>query len=84
MPTRIHRPIFVIMKYKYEMGLAGGGRYIRWHLYVDHVRHRTRYCLPAKASFGQFAKESGRYEGQLRYPGEDDTYENPKLDALNL
>ena len=30
------------------------------------------------------AKASGRFEGQLRYPGEDDTYEKPKMDALGL
>ncbi|MDV6330081.1 polysaccharide deacetylase family protein [Asticcacaulis sp. 201] len=30
------------------------------------------------------AKASGRYETQLRYPGEDERYEAPKLDALGL
>jgi peptidoglycan-N-acetylglucosamine deacetylase len=30
------------------------------------------------------AKETGRYENLLRYPGEDDVYEKPKLDALGL
>lgn len=30
------------------------------------------------------AKASGRFEGQLRYPGEDDTYEKPRMDALGL
>jgi hypothetical protein len=30
------------------------------------------------------AKASGRLEGQLRYPGEDDTYEKPPMDALGL
>ena len=30
------------------------------------------------------AKASGRYEAQLRYPGEDERYEAPKLDALGL
>jgi peptidoglycan-N-acetylglucosamine deacetylase len=30
------------------------------------------------------AKASERFEGQLRYPGEDDTYEKPKMDALGL
>ncbi len=30
------------------------------------------------------AKASGRFEGQLRYPGEDDKYEKPRMDALGL
>ncbi len=30
------------------------------------------------------AKATGRYDKVLRYPGEDDTYENPKMDALGL
>ncbi len=30
------------------------------------------------------AKETGRFEGRLRYPGEDDGYEKPKIDALGL
>lgn len=30
------------------------------------------------------AKASGKYDGKLRYPGEDEPYEAPKLDALGL
>ena len=30
------------------------------------------------------AKASWRFEGKLRYPGEDDTYEKPRMDALGL
>jgi peptidoglycan/xylan/chitin deacetylase (PgdA/CDA1 family) len=30
------------------------------------------------------AKESGRFNDRLRYPGEDGDYEKPKLDALSL
>ena len=30
------------------------------------------------------AKATGRFEGRLRYPGEDDSYEKPKMDALGL
>lgn len=30
------------------------------------------------------AKEAGGFESELRYPGEDDVYENPKMDALGL
>jgi len=30
------------------------------------------------------AKQSGKYEGQLRYPAEDSRYEKPKMDQLGL
>jgi len=30
------------------------------------------------------AKETGGFDKELRYPGEDDVYENPKMDALKL
>jgi hypothetical protein len=30
------------------------------------------------------AKASGRYGSRLRYPGEDDSYERPRMDALSL
>ena len=30
------------------------------------------------------AKETGRFESSLRYPGEDGGYEKPKMDALGL
>jgi hypothetical protein len=30
------------------------------------------------------AKQTGRFDHELRYPGEDDVYENPKMDALRL
>ena len=30
------------------------------------------------------AKETGRFNEQLRYPGEDEEYEKPKLDELGL
>ena len=30
------------------------------------------------------AKASGRFEGRLRFPGEDDTYEKARMDALGL
>lgn len=30
------------------------------------------------------AKASGRFEGRLRFPGEDDTYEKPRMDVLGL
>ncbi|WP_374029494.1 polysaccharide deacetylase family protein [Bdellovibrio bacteriovorus] len=45
--------------------------------------------LPKSMPSGQsilwgLAKESGRYENILRYPGENDTYEKEKMDALGL
>ena len=30
------------------------------------------------------ARQTGKFEKELRYPGEDDLYENPKMDALKL
>jgi hypothetical protein len=30
------------------------------------------------------AKETGKFDSLLRYPGEDDVYEKPKLDRLGL
>jgi peptidoglycan-N-acetylglucosamine deacetylase len=30
------------------------------------------------------AKETGKFDGLLRYPGEDDRYEKQKMDALGL
>jgi hypothetical protein len=30
------------------------------------------------------AKETGKFEDRLRYPGEDDVYEKPVLDRLGL
>jgi len=29
-------------------------------------------------------RDTGRFDGELRYPGEDDVYKNPKMDALKL
>ncbi|HTT32970.1 MAG TPA: polysaccharide deacetylase family protein [Methylomirabilota bacterium] len=41
--------------------------------------------LPAGESLvWALAKETARFEDRLRYPGEDDVYEKPKLDALGL
>lgn len=45
--------------------------------------------LPNSMPSGQsliwaLAKESGKYESELRYPGENDTYEKEKMDALGL
>ncbi|AFX99781.1 polysaccharide deacetylase family protein [Bdellovibrio bacteriovorus] len=45
--------------------------------------------LPDSMPSGQsliwaLAKESGKHEAELRYPGENDTYEKEKMDALGL
>lgn len=51
----------------------------------DPAFRREPKTLPAGESLvWALAKESGRYEGRLRYPGEDDSYETPKMDALGL
>jgi hypothetical protein len=51
----------------------------------DPVFRSQPQTLPAGESLiWALAKESGRFEDRLRYPGEDDTYEKPKLDALGL
>jgi peptidoglycan-N-acetylglucosamine deacetylase len=53
--------------------------------YTDPVYKREPNILPAGESLvWALAKETGRFDSQLRYPGEDDTYENPKIDALKL
>jgi peptidoglycan-N-acetylglucosamine deacetylase len=51
----------------------------------DPVFKREPKTLPAGESLvWALAKETGRYEGKLRYPGEDEVYEKPKMDALGL
>jgi peptidoglycan-N-acetylglucosamine deacetylase len=53
--------------------------------YRDPVYAREPKILPAGESLvWALAKESGRFENELRYPGEDDTYENPAMDKLRL
>jgi hypothetical protein len=55
------------------------------HAYADPVYDRQPNTLPAGESLiWALAKESGKFEKELRYPGEDDVYENPKMDALKL
>jgi hypothetical protein len=49
----------------------------------DPMMHRREF-LRGAVLVASLAKEAGRYEKELRYPGEDDIYENPKMDALNL
>jgi hypothetical protein len=55
------------------------------YAYADPIYERQPQCLPAGESLiWGLAKETGRFESRLRYPGEDDVYENPKMDALRL
>jgi hypothetical protein len=51
----------------------------------DPVFKRESQIVPAGESLvWALAKESGRFETRLRYPGEDGEYEKPKMDALGL
>lgn len=53
--------------------------------YSDPVYGRHPDILPAGESLiWGLAKETGKFDAVLRYPGEDDTYENPKMDKLGL
>jgi peptidoglycan/xylan/chitin deacetylase (PgdA/CDA1 family) len=53
--------------------------------FADPVYDRQPMILPAGESLiWALARESGKFESELRYPGEDDVYENPKMDALKL
>jgi peptidoglycan/xylan/chitin deacetylase (PgdA/CDA1 family) len=53
--------------------------------FADPVYDRQPNILPAGESLiWALAKETRKFENELRYPGEDDVYENPKMDALKL
>jgi peptidoglycan-N-acetylglucosamine deacetylase len=53
--------------------------------YNDPIYQKQPNILPAGESLvWALAKETGKFEPVLRYPGEDDVYENPKMDALGL
>lgn len=53
--------------------------------YADPVFASEPQIAPAGESLvWALAKETGRFEGELRYPGEDDVYEAPKLTELSL
>jgi peptidoglycan/xylan/chitin deacetylase (PgdA/CDA1 family) len=55
------------------------------HAYADRVYDLQPNVLPAGESIiWALAKQSGKFDSELRYPGEDDVYENPKMDALKL
>ena len=51
----------------------------------SHVFQLQPDIVPAGESLvWGLAKETGRFENLLRYPGEDDVYEKPILDRLGL
>jgi peptidoglycan/xylan/chitin deacetylase (PgdA/CDA1 family) len=53
--------------------------------FSDPVFHRQPDTAPAGESLiWALAKETGRFESRLRYPGEDDTYEKALIDRLGL
>lgn len=53
--------------------------------FMDPVFERQPDTVPAGESLiWALAKETGRFESRLRYPGEDDVYEKPILDKLRL
>ncbi len=53
--------------------------------FADPVFNRQPETVPAGESLiWALAKESGKFENRLRYPGEDDIYEKPILDGLGL
>jgi hypothetical protein len=53
--------------------------------FSDPVFTRQPDTAPAGESLiWALAKETGRFEDRLRYPGEDDVYEKPLLDRLGL
>jgi peptidoglycan/xylan/chitin deacetylase (PgdA/CDA1 family) len=65
---------------------AAGWQWIDASLsFEDPVFRSQPQTLPAGESLvWALAKETGRFENRLRYPGEDDIYEKPKMDALGL
>jgi len=61
----------------------------KWIDASEAFRHPVFLSAPKTVPAGEslvwaLAKETGRFDGELRYPGEDDTYEKPKLDGLGL
>lgn len=53
--------------------------------FEDPIFRSEPKTVPAGESLiWALAKESGKFNDRLRYPGEDDVYEKPKLDTLGL
>src|SRR6266403_5412085 len=65
---------------------TAGWRWIDASLaFEDPIFRSQPQTLPAGESLvWALAKETRRFEDRLRYPGEDDVYEKPKMDALGL
>jgi hypothetical protein len=65
---------------------AAGWQWIDASLAFEEPIFRSQpHTLPAGESLvWALAKETGRFENRLRYPGEDDVYEKPKMDTLGL
>jgi len=65
---------------------TAGWQWIDASLAFDDAVFRSQpKTLPAGESLvWALAKETGRFESRLRYPGEDEVYERPKLDTLSL
>lgn len=82
-----HRPLNALfLDDLLEMFVARGWKLIdaEW-AYQDAVYDRQPNIVPAGESLiWALAKETGKFEKELRYPGEDDVYENPRMDALKL
>jgi len=62
-----------------------------WHVidadeaFKDPVFERTPDIVPAGESLiWALAKQTGHYDNVLRYPGEDESYEKPMMDKLDL
>jgi peptidoglycan/xylan/chitin deacetylase (PgdA/CDA1 family) len=55
------------------------------YAYEDPIYDLQPKILPAGESLiWALAKQTGKFDKELRYPGEDDVYENPKMDVLGL
>jgi len=55
------------------------------YAYMDSVYDSQPQTLPAgEGLIWALAKQRGAFEAELRYPAEDDVYENPKMDAMKL
>lgn len=53
--------------------------------FKDSIFEKLPNSMPSGQSLiWALAKESGKFESELRYPGENDTYEKDKMDALGL
>jgi peptidoglycan/xylan/chitin deacetylase (PgdA/CDA1 family) len=53
--------------------------------YEDPIFERPPATLPAGESIvWAAAKETGKYDAELRYPGEDEPYERPEMDRFGL